>query len=179
MITGVLIYSFSQQISLQAGVLGQAMKVDIVDVRKSSYQAKAKSGAAKDVADVYELSFRQGSGMLADRESKFNLLVNPGTTLANIKIDQPAAKFGTPEFSKAIHGHSKKGVSCGRGVASGFFDIRSPEKASRTGMASDMIAFKMTARKMAGGGYEAFIRAKAPEQKTWIMGRFTFMVGKD
>lgn len=177
MITGVLIYSFSQQISLQAGVLGQAMKVDIVDVRKSAFQAKARSGKETDVADVYELSFREGRGMLADREIKFNLLVNPGTTFAKFKIDQPAAKFGTPEFSKAIHGHSK-GTSCGRGVASGFFDIRTPEKASRTGMASDMIAFKMTARKLAGGGYEAFIRAKAPEQKTWIMGRFTFMVGK-
>jgi hypothetical protein len=100
------------------------------------------------------------------------LNVNPGTKLAKLSLTQPSVKFGTPEYRKVVHGHSK-GVSCGRGAMVAF--IRS---AGKSESASDQLRFKFFCKPLANGEYKASIFAYNSEFKSGVQGSFTFKLEK-
>ena len=130
------------------------------------------AGRASAEGDVYILTFKKGDDMFYDQGIKFHVNVNPGVKLAKLSLTQPSVKFGTPEYSKVMHGHSK-GVSCGRGAMVAFI-----KSAGKTEAASDQVRFKFFCKPLANGEYKASIFAYASEFKSGVQGSFTFKLGK-
>lgn len=155
------------------GILfGKSIVFDHVTVQKMSNRAMAKGGGAKDEADTYVFTFQQGSDLIYDNGIKFHVNVNPGVKLEKAKLVQPSVKFGTPEYSDVIHGHTT-GTSCGRGAMAVFINA-----GQRIESASDQIKFKFFCKPLPNGAYKASIFAYNAEFKTGVQGSFSFKISK-
>ena len=141
-------------------------------VVQTAGRASAEGDGKKDEADAYILTFKKGADMFYDQGFKIHLHVKPGMKLAKLSLTQPSVKFGTPEHTKVMHGHSK-GCSCGRGAMAAFID-----SAGRTECASDQLRFKFFCKSLSNGEYKASIFAYASEFKSGVQGSFTFKLGK-
>lgn len=155
------------------GILfGNAVIFDHVQVQKLSSRASAKSGGKKDEAEVYVFTFQQGSELMYDNGIKFHVNLTPGTKLEKAVINQKSLKFGTPEYSKAVHGHTT-GPSCGRGALAVFIDSN-----GKTESASDQIKFKFFCKPLGNGQYKASVFGYSTEHKAGVQGHFTFKLRK-
>lgn len=162
----------AQPTRLDGILFGKPVVFDHARVEKMSARASAKSEGKKDEADVYVLTFQKGADLFYDQGIKIHLNVNPGVKLAKLSLTQPSVKFGTPEYRKVVHGHSK-GVSCGRGAMVAFID-----SAGKTESASDQLRFKFFCKPLANGEYKASIFAYNSEFKSGVQGNFTFRLEK-
>ena len=162
----------TQPARLDGILFGKPVVFDHAVVQKTSGRASAEGDGKKDEADVYILTFKKGDDMFYDQGIKFHVNVNPGVKLAKVSLTQPSVKFGTPEYSKVMHGHSK-GVSCGRGAMVAFI-----KSAGKNEAASDQLRFKFFCKPLANGEYKASIFAYTSEFKSGVQGSFTFKLGK-
>ncbi len=155
------------------GILfGKAVVFDYVQVEKLSQRASAKSGGKKDEAEVYVFTFQQGSELMYDSGIKFHINLTPGTKLEKAIINQQSLKFGTPEYSKMVHGHTA-GPSCGRGALAVFIDAN-----GKTESASDQIKFKFFCKSLGNGQYKASVFGYPAEHKAGVQGNLTFKLRK-
>ena len=162
----------AQPTRLDGILFGKSVVFDHARVQKRLQRDSAEMDGKKDEADVYVLTFQKGSDVPYDQGIKIHVSVNPGAPLAKLSITQPAVKFGTPEYRKVVHGHSK-GVSCGRGALAVFID-----SAGRTECSSDQLRFKFFCKSLSNGEYKASIFAYTPEFKSGVQGSFTFKLEK-
>jgi hypothetical protein len=162
----------AQPTRLDGILFGKPVVFDHARVQKRLQRDSAESDGKKDEADVYVLTFQKGSDVLYDQGIKIHVSVNPGVQLAKLSLTQPSVKFGTPEYRKVVHGHSK-GVSCGRGALAVFID-----SAGRTECSSDQLRFKFFCKSLSNGEYKASIFAYTPEFKSGVQGSFTFKLEK-
>ncbi|MEI7577903.1 MAG: hypothetical protein WCK51_13500 [Armatimonadota bacterium] len=155
------------------GILfGKSIVFDHVQILKLSHRASVKSGSKKDEAEVYVFTFQQGADLLYDNGIKFHVNLNPGSKLENTMINQQSLKFGTPEYSKMVHGHTT-GPSCGRGALAVFIDAN-----GKIESASDRIKFKFFCKALGNGEYKASIFGYAAEHKAGVQGNFRFKLEK-
>ncbi len=157
---------------IKATIFGHPLQVDLVKVEKLGKPASASSGGSKDAADVYVISFQEGLEFIPDREIKLHFYTNVGQPLNGLTWQQPAVKFGSLEYSKVVHGHTK-GTSCGRGILAAFLSDRSP-RGSRSECSSDQNAVKFSAKRLASGKYMGFIDATIKPFNTTVRGQFEF-----
>ncbi len=157
---------------MQGILFGKPISFDHVSFQKFSVKAKTNCNGVSDVADTYALTFQKGESAIYDQGIKFHLNVKTGAKLDQLSIVQPSVKFGTPEYTKVIHGHSA-GASCGRGAMAAFVD-----GFGRNECASDLIKFKLFVKSAGNGMYRASIYGYNSEFKSGVQGNFTFRVEK-
>lgn len=158
--------------NLDGILFGESTKFTHVRVQKMATRASAKSNGTKDEADVYVLSFQQGDEFMPERAIRFHVNVDPGKNFGKISINQPSVKFGSDEYRKTIHGHSK-GTSCGRGALCAFID-----KDKKMESANDQIKFKFFAKPDGKDRYRAYIFAYSAEHKSGVQGKFSFKIDR-
>lgn len=157
---------------LQGILFGKSVWFDHISVQKFSAPAKASSNGRVDKADVYSLTFQKGDSMMYEEGLKVYVNVKLGAKLDQLSVVHPSVKFGTPEYTKVVHGHSPN-VSCGRGALAMFINGD-----GRNESASDQIKFKFFSKAAGNGHYKASIYAYNTEYKTGVQGNFTFKLEK-
>lgn len=157
---------------LDGTLFGKSMVFDHARVQKLPTRASAKSNGHKDEADVYVFTFQKGTSVISDVSISFHVNVNPGVKLDKAKLVLPSVKFGTPEYSKLVHGHSKD-ASCGRGVVAVFMELNGKSES-----VSDQVKFKFFCKPQPNGSYKASIFAYNSEFKSGVQGNFTFKLEK-
>jgi hypothetical protein len=162
----------AQPTRLDGILFGKSVVFDHARVQKRLQRDSAEMDGKKDEADVYVLTFQKGSDVPYDQGIKIHVSVNPGAPLAKLSITQPAVKFGTPEYSKLVHGHSKD-ASCGRGVVAVFMELNGKSES-----VSDQVKFKFFCKPQPSGSYQASIFAYNSEFKSGVQGSFTFKLEK-
>ena len=157
---------------LQGILYGKPTVFDHVSVEKISNPAKTSCNGSVDKADVYSLTFQQGDGFVYSQGIRLHINVKLGAKMDQLSVAQPSVKFGTPEYSTVIHGHTT-GASCGRGAMAIFID-----GFGRNESASDQIKFKFFAKAAGNWLYKGSIYAYNSEFKSGVQGNFTFRVEK-